>query len=217
MKTTPALVAVPLLVLALSGCTLLGGSGPGGGGSGGSLDDPASEESAGGEELEAGSTACLMDREWNLDVAEAATQLGDAMTANGQSVVSSTGEGSQSIWFDQEGFAGSATSLTYTLVVNMEDGLVLTMAQHHEGAPGGEWAWEGEEDSMLTFTAWTGDYVVTTDMSINGTASSTSTVNTGGLAELAGTSMTVSCDGDTLTTQATGSPFAQHWTAGSDR
>lgn len=214
MKTTPALVAVPLLVLALSGCTLLGA----GGGGGGTPEEPAADEPAGTEEeLEGGSTACLMDREWNLDVADQAAQLGEQLSSSGLTVVSSTGEGSQSLWFDQEGYVGSATSLTYTMVVNMDSGLVMTMSQHHEGAPGGQWAWEGEEDSTVTFTEWDADYTVTTDTSINGTAAPTSTIPAGGLAGLGGTSMTIACDGDSLTTQAEGSPFTQHWTAGADR
>ena len=211
MKTTPALVALPLLVLALSGCTLLGGGG------GGGSDDPIADGSTGGEELEGGSTACLMDREWNLDVADTAAQLGESLSSNGLSVVSTTGEGTQSLWFDQEGYAGSATSLTYTMVVNLDDGMVMTMAQHHEGTPGGQWAWEGEEESVLTFTDWEDSYVVTTDRSINGTAAPTSTMPMGGLGGLSGVSMTVSCDGDSLTTQAEGSPFTQHWTAGASR
>ena len=201
-------------MLALSGCTLLGG---GGGDGGGTPEDPSDGESVGGEELEGGSTACLMDREWNLDVADAAAQLGEQLSSSGLTVVSSTGEGSQSLWFDQEGYVGSATSLTYTMVVNMDEGLVMTMAQHHEGAPGGQWAWEGEEESTLTFTNWEADYTVTTDTSINGTAAPTSTMPMGGLGGLDGLSMTVACDGDSLTTQAEGSPFAQHWTAGADR
>lgn len=211
MKTTPALVALPLLVLALSGCTLLGGGG------GGGSDDPIADGSTGGEELEGGSTACLMDREWNLDVADTAAQLGESLSSNGLSVVSTTGEGSQSLWFDQEGYAGSATSLTYTMVVNLDDGMVMTMAQHHEGAPGGQWAWEGEEESTLTFTEWEDSYTVTTDTSINGVAAPTSTMPAGGLGNLAGLSMTVACDGDSLTTQSEGSPFTQHWTAGASR
>jgi hypothetical protein len=55
--------------------------------------------------------------------------------------------------------------------------------------------------------------VVTTDTSINGTAAPTSTAPTGG--GLDGQAMTVSCDGDTLETQATGSPFVQVWHAAS--
>lgn len=207
MKTTAALVTVPLLVLALSGCTP---GDPGG-------EEPTAEEPTDGETLEAGSTACLTDREWNLDVADAAAQLGDQLASSGLTVVSSVGEGSQSLWFDQEGYVGSSTNLTYTLVADMDGGLVMTMAQHHEGDPGGQWAWEGEAESTLTFTDWDANYTVTTDTSINGTAAPTSTIPAGGLAGLGGTSMTVACDGDSLTTQAEGSPFVQHWTAGASR
>ena len=124
MKTSPALVVVPLLVLALSGCTLLGG---GGGGGGGTPADPAGGETAGGEELEGGSTACIMDRNWSLDVDDAAQKLGAFMLENGLTVVETTGAGEQLIWFDEIGTSGSATDLTYTMTVDMGDGLTMTM------------------------------------------------------------------------------------------
>jgi len=212
MKTTPALVTIPLLVLALSGCTLLGG---GGGGGGGASADPAGEESTGGEgtseELDGGSTACLMDRNWSLDVDDAAEKLGAFMLENGLTVVETTGAGEQLIWFDEIGTAGSATDLTYTMMVDMGDGMTMTMTQHHAGSPFGQWAWDGSADSTVVFNEWSDDYVVTTDTSINGTAAPTSTTPMGG--GLSGQTMTVSCEGDTLTTQAEGSPFTQVWHA----
>lgn len=204
MKTSPALVAVPLLVLALSGCTLLGG-----GGGGGTPADPASGETAGGEELEGGSTACIMDRNWSLDVEDAAQKLEAYMLDNGLTVVETTGVGEQLIWFDEIGTAGSATDLTYTMTVDMGNGQTMTMVQHHEGRPSGQWGWDGSTDSTIVFDEWSDDYVVTTDTLINGTAAPTSTTPmTGGLS---GQTMTVSCDGDTLSTQAEGSPFTQVW------
>lgn len=83
------------------------------------------------------------------------------------------------------------------------------MVQHHEGSPSGQWGWDGSTDSTIVFDEWSDDYVVTTDTSINGTAAPTTTTPMGG--GLSGQTMTVSCDGDTLTTQAEGSPFTQVW------
>ena len=65
---------IPVLLFSLAGCTLIGG-GDGGPGDG----SGAEEESSGGEgtseELEGGSTACIMDRNWSLDVDDAAEKL----------------------------------------------------------------------------------------------------------------------------------------------
>ena len=193
----------PLLVLSLAGCTLLGG----GGGGDGTEDDGSS----GGEELDGGSTACVIDKNWELDIADMAAQLGENLSSNGLNVISSTGAGEAGIYFDQEGYAGSGTSVAYTIVVDMGDGLVMTMVQHHDGSPGGNWAWDGDSDSTIVFDGWTGELVITTDTSINGMAAPTSTTPMG--TGLDGQAMTVSCDGDTLVTQSEGSPFTSTWHA----
>jgi hypothetical protein len=193
-----ALVLPAVLLVGLSGCFPTGDEPDGGGGTGATL--------------EGGSTACVIDKNWQLDVADAAAKLGAHLASTGQNVVSSVGDGEQGIFFDQEGIAGSSTNLTYTLVIDMGDGLVMTMVQQHAGDAGGNWAWEGEEESTMGYDGWTGDYNVTTTTSINGTASEPSVTN---LTEgLNGQTMTVSCDGDTMETQASGSPFVQVWHAG---
>ena len=198
---------VPVLLLSLAGCTLLGGGG-GGDGEGGSADD---DRSSGGEELEGGSTACVIDRDWQLDVADMAAQLGENIASGGVTVVSSTASGESSIYFDQEGYAGSATNVTYTIVIDAGDGLVMTMMQNHAGSPGGNWAWDGESESTMIFDEWAGEVVITTDTTINGTPAPTSTTPLEG--GFGGQSMTVSCDGDTLVTQSEGSPFISTWHA----
>lgn len=204
MNKTFALM--PLLVLSLAGCTLLGG----GGGEDPEGDSPGAADGS-SEELEGRSTACVIDKDWQLDVADMAAQLGANLSDNGLTVVSSTGEGESGIYFDQEGYAGSATDATYTIVVDMGDGLVMTMMQHHEGAPGGNWAWDGESESTMIFEGWDGEVVITTDTMINGEAAPTSTTPLSG--GMDGQSMTVSCDGDTLVTQSAGSPFTSTWHA----
>lgn len=208
MTKAAALVIPAVLLFSLSGCFLLGGgSGSGGSGSGG----PGIDGSTSGEALEGGSTACIVDKDWQLDVPDAAAKLGAQLASNGLTVISATGEGEQGIFFDQEGIAGSASDVTYTLVVDMGEGLLMTMTQHHTGAPGGSWAWEGDEESTIGFSDWSSDYTVTTDTSINGTAAPTSVAPMGG--GLDGQTMTVSCSGDTMETQAAGSPFVQLWHA----
>ena len=187
-----------VLVLALAGCTPTPAPAP--------VDD---DGSSGGEALEGGSTACIVDHNWQLDIADMASQLGETMSSSGVNVVSSTGSGEAGIYFDQEGYAGSATAVSYTIVIDMGDGLVMTMVQHHEGSPGGNWACDGSSDSTIVFEGWTGGLTVTTDTSINGMAAPTSTTPLS--AGLDGQAMTVSCDGDTLVTQSTGIPFTSTW------
>jgi hypothetical protein len=200
-----ALVIPAVLLVSLSGCF---GGGPGGGGAGG---EDAEGEGSGGDGLEGGSTACVIDKNWQLDIADAAAKLAANLTSQGQNVVSSSGEGEQGIYFDQEGIAGSATNLTYTLTVDMGDGLVMTMTQAHAGESGGNWAWQGDAESTMGFDGWSGDYTVTTTSAINGTSTAPSVAELGG--ELNGQTMTVACDGDTMQTQASGSPFVQVWHA----
>ena len=200
-----ALFLTPLLLLSLAGCTLVGGAG--------GSDRAENDGTSGGEaaDLNGGSTACLMDRNWSLDIDDAAAKLGDYMRDNGLAVVETTGSGEQLIWFDEIGTAGSATNLTYTVMADMGDGLTMTMTQNHAGSPYGQWAWDGSAESTVVFDEWSDDYVVTTDTSINGIASPTSTMPMSG--GLSGQSMTISCAGDTLETQAEGSPFTQTWHA----
>lgn len=186
-----------VLVLALAGCTPIPGS------------SPANDGSSGGESPQLGSTACLVDRNWELDIADMAAQLGETMSSSGVTVVSSTGAGEAGIYFDHEGYAGSASTVSYTIVIDMGDGLVMTMVQHHEGSPSGTWSWEGSGESTVVFEGWTGGLTVTTDTSINGMAAPTSTTPLS--AGLDGQAMTVSCDGDTLVTQSQGSPFTSRW------
>lgn len=194
---------IPVLLLSLSGCSLFG--------IGGGSEPRDDDGSAGGESLAGGAAACIEDKDWQLDVGDQAQQLADYMTAQGLDVVGVVGTGEQGIYFDHEGIAGSATNLSYTITVNMSDGLVMTMVQHHEGSPGGNWQLSDDDESLVVFDGWSGDYVVTTDTTINGVAAPTSTnpMSSG----LDGQSMTIACDGNTMSTQSEGSPFVQLWRA----
>jgi hypothetical protein len=194
---------IPVLLLSLSGCSLFG--------VGGGAEPRDDDESSGGEPLGGGTTSCLVDRDWQLDVGDQAQQLAEAMTNAGANVIGVVGEGEQAIYFDHEGIAGSATSVTYTITIDAGDGLIMTMVQHHEGTPGGNWSFSDDDESVVVFDGWSGDYVVTTDTTINGVAAPTSTSPIGG--GLDGQSMTIACDGSTMSTQAEGSPFVQLWRA----
>lgn len=202
-----AVLLIPVTVLfGLSGCFLLGG----GGGTGSTSDPTASSDS--GRDLAGGAVGCLVDKDWKLDVDDAATQIGDLLTSNGLTVISSVGTGDQTFHFTADGAATSSTNLNFTITIDAGSGLVMVMDQHHEGTPGGDWAWTGD-DSQLVFNNWEGDYTVTTNLTINGQAAPSSVAPPS--SGLDGQSMTVSCDGDTLHTQAAGSPYAETWHAAS--
>jgi len=213
MTARSTLAASALILLALAGCTTGGGGAGDGGtgtGSGASEGSGTGDGTTGTEASGDASTECL-SRTWALDVPDSATQLGDYLrTSGGMNVTQSEGSGAQLMTFNDDGTASSDNDVSY--IVTVDDGeLVLTLVQTHSGAATGEWAWSG--DGIVAFPGWdSGTYTIQTQVLVNGTASPTQ-VNTpsGSLAE--GSTMTVVCSGDSLTTKIDVSPFTQHWTA----
>jgi hypothetical protein len=197
-----ALVVPALVALTLAAC------GDDDGGSGGSTHSPAA---SGGN-----STGCLIHKTWKLDVADAASQVGAYLATKGLHVVSSTGSGSQTFKFTQEGQATSTTDLTYIITVD-ESGHALVVTQKHTGDTGGGWAWLAETDGSsrkLTFTNWdSSSYAVQNTVAIDGVSSS-APVDLPDDSNLNGTNMAVTCSGNHLTTKVDASPFTQKWTAG---
>lgn len=210
MNKIPALVVPALLVLALAGCGDDGAGGGAGGETGGSGGTGESGSGSGALSSDpAGNTACVAHGSWNLDINQAATDLGSTLTAKGLSVTSASGEGHQTIAFDPAGTVSTDTGLAYTIAVDMGDGVLMTMKQTHEGAPGGEWAWMGATN-VIGFTNFETGYIVTTHIDINGKSGESATpLASSGLG--AGTMTIISCDANSMTTQAAGSPFTQHW------
>lgn len=187
-----------ILLLALAACTSGGGEGE--------EDEPAAEASG------AASTGCIEGKTWVLDLPDAASQLGANLAASGMNVTQSEGSGRQDFTFTEDGLASAHIDVTYTVTVVADD-LTLTLVQTHGGDPTGEWAWQGDSDSEITFANWDNSgYSVQNQFLIDGVASENSmTIPSETLA--AGSVMTVDCSGDTLTTQVTGSPYTQHWNA----
>ena len=125
-------IALPvLLIAALAGCTS-GGSGSGDGDGSGS--GPASGGTADGDS----DTECLSERNWNLDVSDAAAQLLANLQAACSPAVSATGSGSQQIFFGQSGAMGSTTDMTFVIVMPIDDGITMTMTQVQSGPANGD-------------------------------------------------------------------------------
>ena len=197
-----ALLALPAVLAAslLAGCT------PGGGGDGGSGDGGAGD---GGLTPGAGTANECIGRTWQLDINDQAQQLGQSLADSGLTVVSSTAEGVVFMDIDTGGTITGHNDVTYMISVN--DGeLDLTTVQTHSGDTSGSWYWTSADNDRMTFEAWdnTGFTIQTTTI-VNGTPSETSTnIPT---TDMTGLEMSVSCESDTLTTQADGSPYVQHW------
>jgi hypothetical protein len=197
-----AKVVFPVVAGCLAGCA--GGDEPAAGTAG---DGTPSENAA-------GDTACVVDRTWSADLDDLAGQLADRMSSSGLDVVSAEGEGSQTILFDQDGSVGTSSDLTYTLVVDMGDGLTMRMEQTYLGDPGGTWAWDGTDASgVILFDDFDLDGVtITTRVWINDVESPTSVdlpqsaTDDGGLS--------VECARDSLTTtplEVAAGAFTTQW------
>lgn len=199
------LVVPALLVLVVSGCAMGESSSP----SAPSPSASAADDGSGSEAAAASTTSCVVDRDWSLDIADMAAQLGASMSGNGVNVTQSEGAGSHTIRFSETGEVSSSVDLTYTLTL-VQDELTFTLVQTHAGDSGGEWAWVGDTDTM-TFSNWDNSgYTVQNQFLINGMASESAMDIPN--ETLAGTDLVATCSGSTLTTKATASPFTQRWT-----
>ena len=198
-----ASAAVPLLLLAaLVACT------PPAGGSGGTGEgDP---EGDGGEGARTGASTECVSRTWALDINDAAAQLGEHLASSGMSVISTSGEGVQTISFAQDGQVTTHNDVTFMVSADGGEGVEITVVQTHSGDTAGEWYWEGDSDSRVAFDAYdSGEYTISTTTLVNGMAGEPSTTTpTGGEG---GSGMSIDCSADGLATQADGSPFTQHW------
>lgn len=195
MFKSAAAVAVTgtFLAIALAGCT--------------SGSDPAEPGGSGGSA--GGGTAECLARSWVLDVADAAQQLGENLASKGLNVTQSEGAGRQTFTFSGGGDITATIDVTYTVTV-VNDPITLTLVQTHSGAPSGTWSVDGD---TVSFTDWdNAGYSVQNQTIVNGTVSPNQIdIPSEDLDD--GATMTVQCDGDTLSTKVSASPFTQHWTA----
>ncbi|MHA6694355.1 hypothetical protein [Homoserinimonas sp. A520] len=203
-KLTTALAGCAVTILLLSGC------------SGGTPDEPPSPaEGVPAAETEDGSgspTDCLIDRNWMVDVDDLAGQLKHQMESLGSPVSSVTGTGTMTIMFAEESLVTTAVDLTFVVVVPVEDAPTLTVTQTQKGSGYGSWFWDGGVDNLVVFEDWVGEYDIQMTMTSAGvTIESPIELPT---SAAGGSDMTVTCVGETLTTNAEGNPFTQFWTEG---
>lgn len=201
-------IALPfLLLLVLSACTPAGGEpDPDGGGA---TSDPA-------EEGEAGPVlSSCVDGDWTADLDDLAQQLGASLAGTGMNVIAATASGSQEVSIGGEGIIGYASDATYDVAIDMGNGLTMTVTQNHIGTMGADWAWDGSADpsdtrGTMLFENFDGSgYSIRNTTDINGQSSeSTIPLDEAGYGNVP---MLVTCDGDTMTTQAQGAPFTTTW------
>jgi hypothetical protein len=208
-RRTATALAVPLLLLVLAACTPADGDPDADGSGSGSSSEPSADDGAGPV------LSSCVDGDWSADLADLAQQLGDSLAGNGMSVVSTQASGSQEVSIAGEGVIGYASDSEYVIAVDMGDGLTMTVTQHHEGTMGADWAWDGSAEPSDTggtmifenFDATAYKILNTTEM--NGQVSETVIpVSDAGYGDVP---MVVTCTGDTMTTQAQGSPFTTTW------
>ncbi len=197
LTLTTGLAAATVLVL--TGC--FGGSGDGGS-SDGSGSDPSDGPDLGG----AGSIAECLDGSWDLDEAALAEDLGENLSSGGTiDVVSSEASGGVHLNVDGADMT-YVSDVTYTITIDMGDGLTMIVNQLQAGESSGSWSIDGDQ---VVFEDWESGITVTNDITINGqsTSSGFDLPSTGD-----GVPMAVTCDGDTLTTHPDASPFTSVWT-----
>jgi hypothetical protein len=144
----------------------------------------------------------------SADVPGLAAQMQEYMTGNGLPVTSVEGSGTQQLSLDEQGYAGFSTDLTLVTVADLSNDMVLTVTQTHSGTMRADWGWDS--DTVFGFSNITDEgYAVTTVADINGTATEYPLdMPLGGLSDVP---LTVTCEGDTMTTKAAESPFTTTW------
>jgi hypothetical protein len=139
-----------------------------------------------------------------------ADQLFAFMTSSGGMAVQSvTAEGSQTMTWNSDNTVAMDTAYEFTVIANLDDGLVMTMVQSHTGPSTGSLTLDG---STATPTDWDNSgYVINTIVDIGGTSVDMDfDVPATGIED--GANVQITCDGTAMTTVAEGGEFHQNWT-----
>lgn len=201
LALTTGLAAAALLVL--SGC--FGGTGGDGGTGGtGATGGSGSDGSAGSDGGSSGIGDCLQGA-WDLDEQALAQDLGENLSQGGTiNVLSSEASGGVHLTVDGADMS-YVSDVTYTITVDMGEGLTMIVNQLQAGESSGQWSLDADQ---VTFENWVTGITITNDITINGQSASAASPlpETGD-----GVPMAVTCDGDVLTTHPDASPFTSVW------
>jgi hypothetical protein len=201
-RLIPATIVAALL-LALAGCSTPVGDSPA------EPPEPPAAEEAGDDSSTP--TGCLVDRTWTVDVDDLASQLKRQMESLGSPVSSVTADGTMTLMFAEESLVTTAVDLTFVMVLPVADGPTVTVRQTQKGSGYGSWFWDAGGDNLVVFEDWVGEYDIQMTMTTDGVTIESPIELPPSAA--GGSDMTVTCTGDTLTTNAEGSPFTQLWAA----
>ena len=189
------LILPTLAIVVLAGCS----AGAGGAG-----------ESGAGEGAGAGANVadCVMGHTWNADVPDIGEQLFAQLQANGTPATSAVASGTQDLTWGMDGAVQVDTNYTFTVVSPLSEGLILTMQQIHAGPTVGQLTIAGD---IATPTSWdSSGYTISTVMDINGQAASMNfPIPDAGLG--AGVLLTVTCEGNSMTTFSEGGFVTTKW------
>ena len=97
------------------------------------------------------------------------------------------------------------SNVTFTMVADA-DGLEMIIEQDQVGVSAGNWAVDGD---AVVYSDWETGIEITTTITIGGSSAGSPTVVPGDGGD--GLEVVTTCDGDTLTTQPTASPFTTTW------
>jgi hypothetical protein len=208
-RTTTALALPLLLALALAACTPSGGAGD---------DDedlsPASSDEPSSDELGPVLTSCV-NGDWTADLDDLVRQLGDTLAGTGMSITATTASGSQNVSIGGEGVIGFSSDATLEITADTGNGVTMTVSQHHVGTMAADWAWDGSAEAsdtggtMLFENFDSSSYAIHNTTEVGGQVSESDIpVSEAGYGDVP---MHVTCSGDTMTTQAEGSPFTTRW------
>jgi hypothetical protein len=149
-----------------------------------------------------------MGHTWNADVPDIGAQLFAKLQANGTPATSAVAAGTQTLAWGLDGSVQVNTDYTFTVVSPLSDGLVLTMTQTHAGPTTGELTLEGDTATPVDWDS--SGYTISTAMDINGTAASMDfPLPESDMTE--GVVLTVTCDGNAMTTFATAGFVTTKW------
>lgn len=124
-------------------------------------------------------------------------------------VQSVSGEGTQLLTWNTDNTVSIDTDYAFTVLADLEDGLVMTMVQSHNGPSTGSLTIDG---ATAVPSDWdnTG-YTIETTVDINGMSTDMAIdLPATGIDE--GITLDIECSGSTMTTVAEGGLFYQNWT-----